>query len=728
MNRADRRRQQKLASKGRFKPGDDLRPALEQAAEWHRAGRLAQAAGNYERILAADPHQADVLHLLATILHDQGDGERAVELSGRAAALQPANPDYLNMLGTALITLGRLEEAEAHFRQALAAAPAGAESHSNLGLVLRRQGRLLEAEESLRRALELTPGAPEILNNLGVTLLDRGLAVPAVAIFTQVLEREPGYAAAHNNLGLALLESGDSAGAISQMRQAIGLDPELADAHSNLGSTLLGEGQLDGAAEHIEKALALMPGDVQAEAVALRHGLFSCQWARIGKLAASVGRATDASLRAGRRPPESPFLSVIRDPNPQRNLAIARAWSADLSRRSAAVPSARKDPTGSDRPGSARIVVGYLSNDFYEHATARLITGLLETHDGQQFDIRAYSYGPDDGSELRHRIKAACADFVDLRALDDVDAARRIADDGVDILVDLKGHTRGGRLGICAWRPAPLQLTWLGFPGSSGSDFFDYLIADVSVAPADEAEMFSETLAYLPDCYQVTDGGRQVPGPPASALRADLGLPDEGVVFCCFNQTYKIEAAMFATWMKVLAALPGSMLWLLDGGRTCRENLSAAVRDAGVDPGRLLFAPKAGQEQHLGRLTAADLAFDTFPCNGHTTTSDALWAGVPVVTLAGRHFASRVSESLLRAVEMPELVAADLAAYGELAIALAADGERLAACRAKLAEKRTTAPLFDTPRFARNLEALYRQAWQRHVAGQSPTPLIVPAP
>ncbi len=514
MNRTDRRRRKKLATKGRFKPGDDLTPALKQAAEWHRAGRLVQAAGIYQRVLAADPDQADVLHLLATIVYEQGDAKRAVELSRRAVAQAAANPDYLNMLGTALLALGRLPEAETSFRQAIAAAPGGAESHSNFWLVLRRQGRLSEAEESLGRALELAPESTKIRNNLGVTLLDQGKPVAAAAIFAQVLERDPGYAAAHNNLGLALLERGDSAAAISQMRQAIALDPGLADAHCNLASTLLGEGRLDGATEHIEKALALVPGDTRAEEVALRHALFSCQWNRARQLTASIGAATDASLAARRRPAESPFLSVIHDPDPRRNLAIAQAWSADLNQRSAAVLAGKKDPAGSARSGSERLVVGYLSNDFFEHATARLISGLLEAHDGRQFDIRAYSYGPDDGSELRRRITAAATDFVDLRDFDDADAARRIADDGVDILVDLKGYTRGGRLGICAWRPAPLQLTWLGFPGSTGGDFFDYLIADSIVAPPAEAEMFSETLAYLPDCYQPCDGGREPPGAP----------------------------------------------------------------------------------------------------------------------------------------------------------------------------------------------------------------------
>ncbi len=611
MNRTDRRRRKKLATKGRFKPGDDLTPALKQAAEWHRAGRLVQAAGIYQRVLAADPDQADVLHLLATIVYEQGDAKRAVELSRRAVAQAAANPDYLNMLGTALLALGRLPEAETSFRQAIAAAPGGAESHSNFWLVLRRQGRLSEAEESLGRALELAPESTKIRNNLGVTLLDQGKPVAAAAIFAQVLERDPGYAAAHNNLGLALLERGDSAAAISQMRQAIALDPGLADAHCNLASTLLGEGRLDGATEHIEKALALVPGDTRAEEVALRHALFSCQWNRARQLTASIGAATDASLAARRRPAESPFLSVIHDPDPRRNLAIAQAWSADLNQRSAAVLAGKKDPAGSARSGSERLVVGYLSNDFFEHATARLISGLLEAHDGRQFDIRAYSYGPDDGSELRRRITAAATDFVDLRDFDDADAARRIADDGVDILVDLKGYTRGGRLGICAWRPAPLQLTWLGFPGSTGGDFFDYLIADSIVAPPAEAEMFSETLAYLPDCYQPCDGGREPPGAPDApgaagpALRADLGLPEEGLVFCCFNQTYKIEAAMFSRWMAVLEALPGSSLWLLDGGPGCRDSLGAAARAAGIDPGRLLFAPRIAQAAHLSRLAVA---------------------------------------------------------------------------------------------------------------------------
>ncbi|PXW95749.1 glycosyl transferase family 41 [Sphaerotilus hippei] len=372
------------------------------------------------------------------------------------------------------------------------------------------------------------------------------------------------------------------------------------------------------------------------------------------------------------------------------------------------------------RPARAGpIRLGYLSADFQEHATALLMVELLEAHDRARFELHAYSYGADEGRGMRQRLQARFEAFTDIRPLDDLAVARRIHADGIDILIDLKGYTAATRTAVLTYRPAPVQVSFLGYPGTSGGDFCDYLISDAFVTPAAAAGDYSEALARMPHSYQPR-GRHGTIGP--APTRASVGLPAEGLVLCCFNQAWKFTPDVFDIWCLVLALTPGSVLWLL-GDRQAEGQLRQEALRRGVDPNRLVFAEDRPQVEHLGRLQLADLVLDTLPYNAHTTASDALWAGVPVLTCAGDTFAARVAGSLLHAAGLPELVTDSLQAYADLALALAGDPPRLGRLRQRLAEQRLSCALFDVPAYARDLEALYEAMWQRHGAGLAPVAL-----
>jgi protein O-GlcNAc transferase len=340
----------------------------------------------------------------------------------------------------------------------------------------------------------------------------------------------------------------------------------------------------------------------------------------------------------------------------------------------------------------------------HEHATAYLIAEVLERHDRERFEIFAYSYGPDDGSPMRQRLRAGCEHFIDIAWAPDDAAARRIQGDALDLLVDLKGYTLGDRLQIMARRPCAIQATWLGYPGTTGAPFIDYAIADSFVIPPESEPAYSERIARLPHCYQPNDRNRAV---AETHPRADYGLPEHAFVFCCFNQNYKITPEVFAAWMRLLRAVDGSVLWILDSNALARRNLLACAQRAGIAPDRLVFAPRMRNAEHLARYRAANLALDTFPYTSHTTLSDALWCGCPAVALCGHTFASRVSGSLLNAFGMTDMVAHTLADYEGLALALASDRDRLETVRTRVANARDASPLFDSAAFTRDLEDLY---------------------
>ncbi|HMH18234.1 MAG TPA: hypothetical protein VK572_08810, partial [Burkholderiales bacterium] len=388
-----------------------------------------------------------------------------------------------------------------------------------------------------------------------------------------------------------------------------------------------------------------------------------------------------------------------------------------------ALPEGLPVPYRSGRVRHDKIRVAYLSSDFHEHATAQLAAGLFELHDRSRFETIGVSFSPDDGSEMRKRVSGSFGRFSDVRAMSDAEVAHLLRELEVDIAVDLKGYTKGSRPGILAHRSAPIQVSYLGYPGTMGAGFIDYILADEFILPPQHQGFYTEKAVYLPGSYQVNDSKKRIA--ERAPTRAEAGLPQEGFVFCCFNISYKIQPPMFDIWMRLLCLAPGSVLWLLRDNALAEENLRKEARARGVEPHRLVFASRMKLDEHLARHRLADLFLDTLPYNAHTTASDALWAGLPVLTCAGGAFAGRVAGSLLHAVGLPELVTQSLEEYEALALTLASEPPRLGEIRRKLERNRATAPLFDTDRFRRHLESAYTTMWDIWQRGEQPRAFAV---
>ncbi len=625
--------------------------------------------------------------------------------------------------GNALYGERRIDEAIAAYRAAISLNPDYAQAHNNLGVALRAGGRLDEAVAACREAVRLQPSYASAWNNLGSMLQRQGDHEAAVAAYEESLRLNPGAATAHYNLGCTLRFVGRGREAADAFRSAVRLKPDFADAYANLGGVLREDGDLEGALASYEHALAIKPdwGGPAAQILFLRREM--AKWddleARTETLRAAI--AADTPLAEG----IPPFSMLAMDTTRAEQLRGARRWAAharltsssdvrwEIRLSASAKATADKKP---DAIGVRPLRIGYLSNIFHQHATASLFIGLLEAHDAAAVDTTLYSYGRQDAGALRQRLVAACGQFVDVSALPDQGIAARIAADRIDILVDLTGYTQGARTGILAFRPAPVQVQFLGYPGTMGTPLVDYLIADPFIVPAEHFADYDEQIVQLPDCYQPNDPKRII-GPTPSRLAA--GLPEAGLVFASFNEAYKITPVLFDVWMNLLRTCDGSVLWLLESNRWATENLLREASARGVPPRRIIFAPRVSNAEHLARLPLADLVLDTYPVNGHTTTSDALWAGVPVLTWAGETFVSRVAGSLIRTMGLAELVTGSLETYERQAHELAERPERLARLRAIVREQRATSPLFDAARFARQLEGAYRRLASRPPLGHN---------
>lgn len=621
------------------------------------------------------------------------------------------------------VKAGELQQAAGLCEQLLRAQPRDPLTLSLLGAISARQRRYDRANELLSAAVSINPNDAHAHRNLGTSLQAQGKLDGAIASYKRALAIIPDDADVLNNLGNALSAQNKIGAAIACYERALAVNPRDADVHHNLANALGKEDRLEEAIASYQQALEICPDQAETLTSLLHLLQQSCAWDRLDELNARVNRLIRARISENVRLPEAPLANVTRCDDPALNLSVARLRSKSIAERfetsDIRFPISRQRRSNQDR-----MTVGYLSSDFRVHPTAYLMAGVFRLHSRSDFRIHAYSTGRDDGSELRKQISDHCDSFTDVSKLDPLDAARRIYDDRVDILVDLNGYTQGSRLAISALRPAPVHICYLGFPGAMGADFIDYIITDKVVTPEDQAAFYTEKFAYLPHCYQANDDSQVISERIFTA--SDFGLPKDTFVFCSFNQSYKIEPVMFGVWMSLLRAVPESILWLWGSNELAERNLRAAAEARGMSPERLIFSDKLPRDEHLARLRLADLVLDTRICNGHTTTSDALWVGVPVVTLRGRHFASRVSSSLLAAIGLTELVTQSLGEYEALALQLARDARALDAIRRKLAKNRRTKPLFDTPRFVTNLENAYKQMFGIFMEGQAPRIIEVP--
>lgn len=686
----------------------DARPKeFEALVALYRQGRLAEVVAEGENLSARYPGSVPLWSLMGSANGGLGRFEAAAACFAKVAEIDPGQAEARNNLGVALGRLGSHDKAIASYEQALAIKPDFAEAHFNLGNSLRMMGRRQEAIESFRRAIAVRPTYAFAYNNLGNLLAAAGRQDDAMAQFARAIALKPDLADAHNNLGMILGNLGRTDQAIAELVQAVRLNPAHAEAHYNLGCMLGSAGAHDQAIAGFEAALDLKPDYARARAQKAYHLACICDW---DGLAAEADRIADLGITGEVVPP---FTLLALQDDPERHFIRARRFAT------AHFPVVEPAPVPRPAARPQRIKIGYFSADFHDHATMHLMARLFERHDRGRFEIHAFSYGPDTGDAMRARVKSAMDGFHDVRTLSPKDIAARAVEKKIDIAVDLKGGTGDSRADLFAYRAAPIQVSYLGYPGTTGADFTDYILADRTVIPDDQQRFYSEKVIALPDSYQMNDDLRTIAA--EIPTRAAMGLPETGFVFCCFNNSYKISSAEFDIWMRLLLAVEGSVLWLLKSNRWAEDNLRRAAEKRGLSSDRLVFAGRLPPAQHLARHRLADLFLDTFNYNAHTTASDALWAGLPLVTKAGNGFAARVGASLLKALDLPELVTETAGDYERLALDLAAAPHRLEAVRAKLLANRNTQPLFDSEAMTRHIEQVFEEIFNRHLTTQDPT-------
>ena len=697
-------------------PGADrcIRDEGEEIEVLLQAGKRAQAEERVRRRLAARADDVVALKQLSACLAGTREPARLKEFLQVCEAVVAAEPQDLQALYNLAQALKANKRPRAAFQALLKRvnlAPRDAALHLDAARLLRDVGQLDEAVKAYRHALVRDPASIAALSELAAVHKRQGQQQQALACYRKVLAIDPGHASTHNNLGALCADLGQLKEAIAGFREAVRLAPDNAVYHNNLGNTLYRIGRIAEASACYARALEIKPDFLFALTQGLHARRQLCDWRTLEADLARIRQALQDDKARGLTPfvlLSQPGISLA------EQLICARRFSqahhgAQL-RRTPLINSARPQP----RQGR-KLRIGYLSADFHEHATSYLLVGVLEHHERTRHEIHAYSYGPDDGSAMRTRVRRACDAFHDLRKLTDEQAARQILADGIDILVDLKGYTRDTRLGIQALRPAPVVVSWLGYPGTLGEPrMADYLIGDPTVTPLEHATHYAEKLALMPHSYQPNDRSRVVGPRPG---RAEVGLPERAFVFCTFNQPYKITPDMLDLWCRILCATPQSVLWLLaPKDAATQASLEAEIERRGLARSRLILAPKKPQAEHLARLALADLALDTLPYTSHTTCSDALWVGLPLLTLIGDTFPARVAAGLLHTMGLPELVTETPEAYVQTALALAGDPARLQALREKILRQRECSPLFDTARFTLDLEKLYRRMWRDHLS------------
>jgi len=699
----------------------------------HQQRRPLDAEACYRSVLKREPEHFEALLFLGISLCGRKEFSGAITVLKQAARLHPGSVDAHANLALAFKENGQLQLGLRSIKRALEIKADFAGAHNECGILLAGLGQLEQALGSYERALELRPGYTEALYNKANALAKLQRYEEALHCYDQVLMLQPTLVDALHNRGnvLRTLQKYELAAASYEMalrgspahqpplnsllglakmlellyrlepalalyREATGLYPSSTEAWNGLASALHRMGRYEEAAECFDRVVKLNPRYPGSYSMAVLSRLYCCEWSNHK---AELSRVYEGAGEDGNWLP--PWFQLATSDDAAEHLAMTRRWAAHC------IPAAPDALWRGDPYKHERIRIAYLSADYHGHATAYLMAGVFEHHDRQRFEIIAISYGPRFQDEMRTRLTAAFDRFIDVSEMADIEIAKLVRDLEVDVAVDLKGYTADCRSGILAHRPAPIQVNYLGYPGTMAVDYIDYVIADRTVIPPEDARHYSEKVVYVPDCYQANDDKRPVAD--ASLTRAEAGLPEDAFVFCCFNNSFKIRPEIFGIWMRILQSTKGSVLWLLEENASVVRNLRQEATRLGVSPQRLVFAPRVPAAEHLARHRLADLFLDTLPYNAHTTASDALWAGLPIITCIGKTFAGRVCASLLRAASLEELVTESLEDYERLACSLAADGKLLGKYRQILRSQRHSLPLFDTGRFTRGLEAAYSE-------------------
>ena len=677
------------------------------AAVLTTVGRFTEAERYVQRALERDASSDAAFYNYGLILKALRRPDEALQSFDRALKINSSVPETWNSRGTVLNDLNRYQDAVVDFEKAIALNPHFAEAYFNKGKSLSLLKRLNQAAGAFEKALALKPGLAEAWVGLGNVLFELAKYDDALAAHDRALALNSNIAEGRVGRGNIFLRRKRYQDALTEFDRAVALNTDLAHAWYGRASALDRLKRHEEATEAYGRVLAINRQHPFAKGAFLHQRMLCCAWEGLDELIAEI----EKDILAGRLAAE-PFGWQAAATTPQSLRRCAELFNAERypAKASGAVSRPARD--------GRKIRIGYVSGELRDQATSHLIVGVLEHHDKSSFEIYAFDNGWNDGSEIRRRIEAAVPTIIGISQLDDQSAAAVIRDQQIDILINLNGYFGEGRTGVFAERAAPIQVNYLGFPGTLGAPYMDYIIADACVIPPGDEEFYTEKVVYLPECYQANDDRKQIAGRPFS--RGECGLPAEGFVFCCFNNNYKITPEVLNSWMRVLRRVDGSVLWLLEDNVSAVSNLRKETAARGVNPERLVFAKRIPLADHLARHRLAGLFLDTLPYTAHTTASDALWAGLPVLTRIGNTFPGRVAASLLQAVGLGELITTSQKDYEELAVTLAGNPPLLASIRAKLACNRDSLPLFNTAGFTRHFEAACLTMWNQRRRGEAP--------
>lgn len=677
-----------------------------------RTGNMAYAADLLRTILASNPNHSKANELMAYIVGNRGDSASAFELLKKATKTSSASAPAFYYLGKAYLERNLFDEAAASFQKSLQVGGDFFEALHDLGVALAESDLHEKALAAFARARAKNPGSHELFYNLGRCLEALKRYDEALSSYCKAIKLAPDSASIWYNCGVALTRLNRHVEALAAYGKAIELAPDHALAWSNRGVVFTELKYHDEALAAFERAMQLRPDIDYLLGNWLHAKAMLCSWEGMDDALAQIVERIHQGERTC-----LPFSLLTLPASLSTQKQCSEIHSNDR------FPArARPDfPLATEKPG--RLKLGYFSADFHNHATAYLMAELFELHDRSRFEVIAFSFGIKANDEMRQRLMRAFDKFIDVRNMTDEAIAELARAEGIQIAIDLKGFTLNSKPGIFACHAAPIQVSYLGYPGTMGAPYFDYLIADKTVIAPEHAKHYTEQIVFMPDSYQVNDSTRAIS--ERTYTRAELGLPENGFVFACFNNNAKITADVFDCWMEILLKVPGSVLWLFEGSKTAALNLRNEARKRGVAEERLIFAGKLPQAEHLARIRIADLFMDTFHYNAHTTASDALWADLPVLTCMGKTFPARVAASLLRAIDLPELITTTHDEYTHLAIELANTPDKLASIRDKLARNKSCTALFDTRLFCANIETAYQIMWDRHVAALPPAHIYV---
>ncbi|MBT5796475.1 MAG: tetratricopeptide repeat protein, partial [Porticoccaceae bacterium] len=672
---------------------------------------LDAAIDSHKQAIKIKPDYVEAYYNMGVALNEKIELDAAIDSYKQAIKIKPDYAEAYGNMGIALKDKGEVDAAIDSYKQALKIKPDYADAYSNMGVALKGKGDLDAAIESYKQAIKIKPDYADAYSNMGIALKNKGELDAAIDSHKQAIKIEPDYAGAYNNMGVALYEKGELDAAIDSYKQAIKIKSDYADAYYNMGVALKEKGDLEAAIDSYKQALKIKPDYEIARVEKLHQQAQICDWAAIEEdrdLLPLLGTVSQCI---------SPFSFMQLEDAPERHRLRSELYAKEKYPQkplSLAIKPSQKPK---------RLRIGYFSSDFRQHSVAHGIVNILASHDRDRFEIYGYSFGPDDGSELRQKLIKAVDVFDDVKEMKDRDIALLARQDEIDIAIDLNGYTNKNRAGIFAYRAAPIQAHFWGSASSMGTDSIDYYIGDYMRIPKEYEHGYSESIIRLPYWTQAKYDKDAVSDLPMT--RADMGLPGEGFVFCCFNNSYKISSAEFDIWMRLLNKVSGSVLWILKSNKSMEQNLQQEAKKRGVAAERLVFAERVPHPVHLARQRLADLLLDTFNVNAGVTAGDALWVGLPMITKIGKGHNTRICGSLLKAIDMPELITETEREYEALILDLATNPERLSSIKRKLADNRLSKPLFNTDLFTKHLEAGYQQAYQRYFDGKNPANIYV---